>query len=84
MNYAEIEDLIITLNIDDICSDSTWKNFKIYNINVVGGKCLRQPETLLMGGIITNLFNIYWHSKKKVVENQIGPFDGADTTAVER
>lgn len=22
MNYAEIEDLIITLNIDDICSDS--------------------------------------------------------------
>lgn len=62
----------------------TWKNFKIYNINVVGGKCLRQPETLLMGGIITNLFNIYWHSKKKVVENQIGPFDGADTTAVER
>lgn len=75
------------MNIDDICSDSmSWhgRTSRSNNINVVGGKCLRQPETLLMGGIITNLFNIYWHSKKKVVENQIGPFDGADTTAVER
>lgn len=75
MNYIEIEDLIITLNINDICTMIQCflqrRASRSIIINVVGGKHLRHPDLrqsdiLFMGGMITKPSSIFvWHLKKK-------------------
>lgn len=94
MNYIEIEDLIITLNINDICTMIqcflTQQSFKIYNNKCCGRKTFTSSRLTVIRHIVhprndyQTLFNICLALEKKEVENQIGPFVGADTTTVER
>lgn len=94
MNYIEIEDLIITLNINDICTMIqcflTQQSFKINNNKCCGRKTFTSPRLTVIRHIVhgrndyQTLFNICLAFEEKEVENQIGPFVGADTTTVER
>lgn len=69
---------------------SAKKSFKIYNNKCCGRKTFTSPRLTVIRHIVhgrndyQTLLNICLAFEEKEVENQIGPFDGADTTTVKR
>lgn len=68
----------------------TQQSFKIYNNKCCGRKTFTSSRLTVIRHIVhrrndyQTLFNICLAVEEKEVENQIGPFVGADTTTVEK